>query len=63
MVTVGVFIIVVVYPYETTMVPAWKIRVVDCNGVPVKGEFVRESWKHYSLDADAADNSEAQWSD
>lgn len=36
---------------------------MDGEGAPVKGEFVRESWKHYSFETDAADSSDDRWSD
>jgi len=40
------------YPFETTVVPAWSIRVVDESGRPYPGLQVRESWKHYTLDVE-----------
>lgn len=38
------------YPFETTVVPEWKIRVVDESGNPVKGVSVNEGWRHYSIE-------------
>jgi len=58
-----IFVVVLIYPYKTVIAPVWKIRVVDKNGKPVKGEFVQEAWKHYSLDLDPSENSEGRWSD
>jgi hypothetical protein len=37
------------YPFETTVVPEWKFRVVDESGNPVKGVGVKEGWRHYSV--------------
>jgi hypothetical protein len=39
-------------PYPTTVVPEWKIRVIDQDGRPFVGEEVREIWQHYSLESE-----------
>ena len=44
--------VVMLMPYQTTVVPEWRIRVVDRDGAPVVGEPVREIWQHYSLEGD-----------
>ena len=44
--------VVMLLPYPTTVVPEWRIRVVDRDGAPVAGEPVRETWQHYSLEGD-----------
>ena len=41
-----------VYPYETTVVPDWRVRVVDENGNPVSGVTVTEYWRHMSFESD-----------
>jgi hypothetical protein len=51
------------YPIETTVVPAWKLRVIDENGVPYQGLRVVESWKHYSLELEGGTNGEERWTD
>ena len=38
--------IVLLFPYQTTVVPEWKIRVVDDNGEPFAGARVRQQWYH-----------------
>jgi hypothetical protein len=51
------------YPFETTIVPAWKIRVVDEDGVAYPGTRVVEYWKHYSLELDDGMNGEERHTD
>ena len=41
---------VIVLPFETTVVPAWRIRVVDEAGSPIAGVNVREHWQHYTVE-------------
>lgn len=41
--------VVAVYPFETTAVPEWRIRVVDETGNPFAGARVVQQWDHYSL--------------
>lgn len=43
-------IIAVLYPFETQVVPAWRLRVVDERGAPYGGMEVSQSWKHYTLE-------------
>lgn len=50
-------------PFETTVVPTWKLRVIDEEGVPYEGLRVVEYWKHYSLELEAGQNGEERWSD
>ncbi|MDQ6654121.1 MAG: hypothetical protein M3Y84_15450 [Acidobacteriota bacterium] len=38
------------WPFETTVVPEWKLRVVDQTGQRMRGNRVRESWCHYTLE-------------
>lgn len=40
-----------IYPFETTVVPAWTLNVVDEDGNIVAGALVREHWKHYSIES------------
>jgi hypothetical protein len=51
------------YPFETTDVPVWRIRVVDQTGQPVSGVTVREYWKNYTLQAEPGLNTEEKQSD
>jgi hypothetical protein len=39
------------YPFETTVVPQWKVRVTTESGNPVRGLSIREVWSHYSLES------------
>lgn len=39
------------YPFETTVVPEWKVRVVDELGKPMIGMAVREGWEHSSIES------------
>jgi hypothetical protein len=55
--------IALLYPFKTTVVPRWRIRVVDKEGKPCVGQFVRQSWKHDSLELSAGDNIENSWTD
>ncbi|MDQ4120756.1 MAG: hypothetical protein M3209_04845 [Acidobacteriota bacterium] len=43
--------VILLVPFPTTVVPEWKVRVVDQNGKPFVGEAVREYWQHYSLES------------
>ena len=37
-------------PYETTVVPEWKIVVVDLQGKRVPDAWVSQSWQHFSIE-------------
>jgi hypothetical protein len=50
---------VLLFPYQTTVVPEWKIRVVDENGQPFAGARVRQQWHHYSYDLNDGDDRTA----
>ena len=36
-------------PFPTTLVPEWKVQVVDENGNPYKGKLVRQACSNYTL--------------
>ena len=38
------------YPFETTVVPEWKIRVVDESGKPVGNVLVNQGWRDHSIE-------------
>lgn len=47
-------------PFNTTLVPEWRVQVVDENGNPYKGKLVRQSCYNYTLGVSpcsGADNS------
>jgi hypothetical protein len=39
------------YPFQTTIVPQWDLRVVDDAGAPVREIKVTEHWQHYLLES------------
>ena len=38
-----------IYPFESSVVPAWRVRVIDTEGVACENMPVTEMWGHYSL--------------
>jgi hypothetical protein len=40
---------VLLFPYRTTCVPEWKVRVIDEKGAPIARIWVNQSWENYSL--------------
>lgn len=51
------------YPFESTVVPAWELQVVDVSGNVCPNMRVTQSWGHYSLYLDGADESEDRFTD
>lgn len=43
-------LIIFLYPFETTTVPQWNLRVVDDAGAPVREINVTEHWQNYLLE-------------
>jgi hypothetical protein len=41
---------VLLYPFQTTVVPEQHVLVVNEDMRPIKGALVRQIWKHYSLE-------------
>jgi hypothetical protein len=39
------------YPFKTTVVPDWKVRIVDEAGNPMRSFRVREVWQHYTIES------------
>ena len=44
------FLLIFLYPFETTIVPQWNCRVVDDAGAPVRELNVTEHWQDYLLE-------------
>ena len=44
------FLFIFLYPFETTTVPQWNLRVVDDAGAPVREINVTEHWQNYLLE-------------
>jgi hypothetical protein len=59
----SVIALILLIPFPTTAVPEWKVRVIGPDGSPVSGVWVRQAWKHYSLELDAGENFDERWSD
>lgn len=47
-------------PFETTIVPAWQITVLDENGAPYVGQRVDEFWANYDLEL-GVQHGEERW--
>jgi hypothetical protein len=52
------FLVTFLYPFKTTTLPQWNLRVVDDAGAPVREINVTEHWQHYLLES--AGHEEAQ---
>ena len=44
------FLVTFLYPFETSTVPLWNLRVVDDAGAPVREINVTEHWQNYLLE-------------
>jgi hypothetical protein len=51
-------IILFLVPYPTTVVPEWRVRVVDEVGRPYAEMEVSQGWKNYSLELEDGENME-----
>ena len=48
----GLGLIGSLFPFETVVVPEWKIQVVEKSGQPLSAVPLRETWKDYSIEAE-----------
>lgn len=48
------YLVALLVPFETTVVPEWKLRDGDQSGNSMQGYLVRESWCHYTLETDGS---------
>lgn len=48
--TVGAMALLLPYPFKTTVVPDWKVRIVDEAGNPMRSFRVREVWQHATIE-------------
>src|SRR6266849_8599399 len=48
---VAVILTLLVFPLESTVVPQWRVRVLDEAVNSVRGVRLRESWSDYSLES------------
>lgn len=51
-------LVIFLYPFETTTVPQWNLRVLDEAGAPVREINVTEHWQNYLLESEG--HEEAQ---
>lgn len=42
-------IVLMIFPFPTTIVPAWKLQVVEENGNICPNKRVTQNWAHYSI--------------
>lgn len=49
--TLGSMTLLLLYPFQTTVVPDWKVRIVDEAGNPISSFRVREVWQHYTIES------------
>src|ERR1700759_1317412 len=47
---VALLLVLLFYPFNVTVAPKWKVRVVDQNGNPVQGAYVQEFARNWTLD-------------
>jgi hypothetical protein len=47
---VALIIVLLVYPFNVTVAPEWKVKVIDEKGEPVAGAYVSEFGSHGTLD-------------
>jgi hypothetical protein len=47
----GVVLAILLYPFQTTVVPEWRVRVVDESGNSMIGMTVKEGWEHSSIES------------
>ena len=43
-------VVLLLYPFQTRVVPAWRVQVVDDAGQPVPHATVNYSWRHASIE-------------
>ncbi len=50
LVTISILLVALAFvPFNTTLVPEWKVQLTDENGNPYKGKLVRQSCYNYTL--------------
>jgi hypothetical protein len=45
-------VVILIWPFETTVVPAWAVTVVDEQGVPIPDVAVNCHWQNYSVESE-----------
>jgi len=54
---------VMLAPIETSVIPQWRVQVVDESGTPCANMRVTQSWGHYRLYLDGKSSSEDRYTD
>jgi hypothetical protein len=49
------FVVLLLYPFKTRVVPPWRLCVADEEGRPIPKMAVRYFWRHYSIDWESKD--------
>ncbi len=44
-----VVIILAIFPFQSAVIPLWRLQIVDVTGTPCANMRVTQSWGHYSL--------------
>ena len=52
-VVITIALLLLFYPFQTTIVPEWSLRVVDEEGAAVRNVNVTEHWQHFLLESSA----------
>jgi hypothetical protein len=47
----ALLLVALLYPFETTIVPQWTLRVIDEAGTPIREINVTEHWQNYLLES------------
>ena len=47
----ALLLVIILYPFETTIVPQWTLRVIDDAGASVREINVTEHWQNYLLES------------
>ena len=50
-------LILLFYPFQTTIVPEWSLKVVDEDGAVVRDVNVTEHWQHYLLESSSHEDA------
>lgn len=56
-------IALLIYPFESTVLPVWNLQVVDVNESVCRDMRVTQDWGHYSLDLDGGGGSDVRLTD
>lgn len=48
---ISIIVLGLIYPFQSTTLPAWRVRVVDEEAKPVQGVLVRQHWQNYSVES------------